>query len=852
MAKVSTFTVVPKLPKRLAKLRDVAFNMAWCWDPEAVELFYRIDLDLWAEVTQNPVALLGRVSQARLEELAEDVAFTAHLDRVSERLEDYIAAKPWQENNPDSPKNLEIAYFSAEFGIHESVSIYSGGLGVLAGDHLKSASDLGLPLVAVGMLYGEGYHRQAINADGWQQERYPRNDFYNMPLELVLGKDGKPLTVDVDLPGRKAHLRVWKLLVGRVKLFLLDSDFDANDQDDREITSRLYGGDRDMRIRQEIVLGMGGVKALHAMGIFPSIYHMNEGHSAFMVLQRISDLIVEEKLNWDDALESVKSASVFTTHTPVPAGNDMFLPEMIERYFSDYCKKIKLDMRALLALGKQNPEDEREPFCMTVLAIKISSATNGVSKLHGAVARGMWSRTFRGVPEDEVPITSITNGIHVRTVVSRELGNLYERYLGPNWVADVLKQEVWDAIDKVPDDELWRTHAVRRERLVAFARAKLHAAMKRRGASGAELHSAQEVLDPEALTIGFARRFATYKRASLFLRNPERFLRIMRNTERPIQLILAGKAHPQDNEGKELIRSIIHFLREHDLRNQIVFLEDYDMNVARYMVQGVDCWLNTPRRPMEASGTSGMKASANGALNISISDGWWCEAEDLGPNGWTIGAGEEYDNPEEQDYFDSESLYDILEHEVTPLFYERGRDGLPRPWIHRMKAAIRTCTPVFNTHRMVQEYADRFYIPATVRRNNLRADNRARSNALAQWKKHVRDVWGKVSFIDTASDSTEGLEFGSRLTVRADLFVGDLSEKDVTVELYVGPVDAHGRIPRGVPVPMEFSEDAGEGVKRFTGAIDCERTGRMGYMVRVVPNHPDLAHKHETALITWA
>lgn len=852
MAKVSTFTVVPKLPPRIAKLREVAFNMAWCWDPEAVELFYRIDQDLWAQVMQNPVALLGKVPQSRLEELAEDVGFTAHVDRVAERLEAYVADNPWPEKNPESPENLQVAYFSAEFGIHESVSIYSGGLGVLAGDHLKSASDLGLPLVAVGMLYGEGYHRQSINADGWQQEHYPRNDFYNMPLELVLDDKGRPLTVDVDLPGRKAHLRVWKLLVGRVSLFLLDSDFDANDQDDREITSRLYGGDRDMRIRQEIVLGMGGVKALHRMGIYPTVYHMNEGHSAFMVLQRVSDLMLEEKLPWDEAVEAVKSASVFTTHTPVPAGNDMFLPEMIERYFTDFCKKIKLDMKTLLALGRQNPDDEREPFCMTVLAIKLSSLSNGVSKLHGAVARGMWSRTFRGVPEDEVPITSVTNGIHTRTFVSRELGNLFDRYLGPKWAIDTPSQEVWENINKVPDDELWRTHAVRRERLVAFSRRKLQAALVRRGAGPSEVNAVLDVLDPESLTIGFARRFATYKRADLFLRNPERFLRIMRNSGRPLQLILAGKAHPQDNEGKELIRSIIHFLRENNLRNQIVFLEDYDMNVARYMVQGVDCWLNTPRRPMEASGTSGMKAAANGALNISISDGWWCEAEGLSTNGWTIGAGEEYPNPEEQDYFDSESLYDILEHEVVPLFYERGRDGLPRPWIARMKEAIRTCAPVFTTHRMVQEYADRLYVPATLRRNRLRDDKRAPSNALAAWKKHVREVWGKVRFIDTVTGETEGLEFGAELPVTADVFLGDLTKDDVTVELYVGALDPHGRIPRGTPVPMVHKEDVGEGVKRFAGTISCDRTGQLGFMVRVVPNHPDLAHKHETALITWA
>jgi starch phosphorylase len=852
MANITTFTVVPRLPKRLERLRELSLNLYWCWDAEATDLFIRIDSKLWTEFEQNPVRLLGEVSQSRLEELAGDDGYLATFDRVLERLDGYMAKDSWQARDSACPKGFSAAYFSAEFGLHESVSIYSGGLGVLAGDHLKSASDLGLPLVAVGLLYREGYHRQYLNADGWQQERYPRNDFFNIGIQPERDKNGEQIVVDVPYPGRVVKARIWRCQVGRVPLYLMDTDFDGNDPDDREITARLYGGDNDMRVRQEIMLGMGGVIALHAMDVHPQVYHMNEGHSAFMALQRIKDLVQNEELSLDEAIEAVKSASVFTTHTPVPAGNDMFPSDLIEHYFKEYCESVPFPMSRLLGLGRQDPSDTHELFCMTVLALRLSTYANGVSKLHGQVSRGMWTRTWPGVPESEVPITSITNGIHTRFWISRDLAELFDRYIGPDWVSNPADPAVWERMDNIPDAEFWRTHERRRERLVHFSREGLVRQLKHRGASISQIEAAAEALDPEALTIGFARRFATYKRAYLLMMDPERLVRILKSSERPVQLIIAGKAHPADNHGKEVIRSIVNFVREHDLVNNMVFLEDYNINVARYMVQGVDCWLNTPRRPMEASGTSGMKASANGALNISVPDGWWCEAEPLGENGWNIGQGEVYNTHEEQDYIESQRLYELLENEIAPIYYDRGRDGLPREWVRRMKTAVKTIGPVFNTHRMVQEYADRFYVPCAARREVLRADGRKRSRELTKWKEKVRACWDHVKFVNVESGATHGLLHGTELKVTADLDLSKLSVDDVSVEIYFGEVDPYGHVVDGQAVPMTCEGAQKGSVYRFSGAIHCGKTGQQGFTVRAIPSNDDLSNKHDTALIAWA
>lgn len=851
MSQVITFTVYPRLPERLEALLEIANNMWWCWDHDAIELFMRADRDLWTATNQNPRRLLGEISQVRLEELAGDESFLAHLERVHAKLRRYMETRTWAARNPQAPADFCVVYMSAEFGLHESVGIYSGGLGLLAGDHLKAASDLGLPLIGVGLLYREGYFSQYLNSDGWQQESYPRNDFFNMPMEPATGPDGKPVVIEVEYPGRLVKANVWRCQVGRVPLYLLDTDHPGNSAEDRTITAKLYGGDHDTRVKQEIMLGMGGVIAMHALDIKPTVYHMNEGHAAFMSLQRIKDLMQHSKLDFDQAIETVKAGSFFTTHTPVPAGNDMFDPELVHHYFKKYCKDVGIHFNHLLELGRQNPLDPHEPFCMTVLALRMSAAANGVSKLHGEVSRNMWNLTWKGVPVDEVPITSVTNGVHTRSWISPDLADLYDRYLGPGWVDSPDDQSIWRRVDEVPDTELWRTHGRRRERLVSFARRRLHRQHKARGATATELRECLEVLDPEVLTIGFARRFATYKRGGLLLRDPERLRRLLLHPETPVQMIVAGKAHPADHSGKQIIRELFQFAQQPEIRRRMIFIEDYDINVARYMVQGVDIWLNTPRRPMEASGTSGMKAAANGALNVSIPDGWWCEAEHLGDNGWSIGRGETYSNTEEQDQIESLALYEILEQEAVKVFYRHGRDGFPREWVARMKSAIRTIGPVFNTYRMVQEYSDRFYIPCSIRRNELMEDDRARALALAAWKRKVREAWPSVAVRKVAAGETEGLLVGARLPVTAEVALGSLSHTDVTVEIYHGELDPRGRVPRGHAVEMRHVETQG-GVARFEGAVDCQRTGQLGLVVRVIPHHDDLAQKHETTLIVWS
>ena len=723
MPRIKKFTVIAKLPPALEPLRSLAYNLWWSWDPEAIDLFFRIDRDRWINVKQNPVRLLGEVPQERLEELARDDGYLAHLERVHSRFQAYLRGNSWHEKNPQAPEDFRVAYMSNSACMN--LALYSGGLGVLAGDHLKAASDMGLP-PGVGLMYREGYLQQYLNADGWQQERYPLNDFYNMPVTLVRDETGNQIVIEVEYPERPVKARVWRIDVGRVPLYLLDCDFDANEPDDREITARLYGGGNDMRVRQEILLGMGGVTMLRRLDIHPTVWHMNEGHSAFMTLQRIKNLVKGEGLSLDHAVESVKAASVFTTHTPVPAGNDMFLPEMMEHYFRRYAADVGMGMDRFLGLGRQDPSDPREPFCMTVLALKLSAFANGVSQLHGATARAMWARTWAGVPEDEVPITAITNGIHQQFWVSRDLAGLFDRYLGPAWIRNPSDPAVWKNIDQVPDAELWRTHERRRERLVNFARRRLAAQLKSRGAPNAEVEAASEALDPEVLTIAFARRFATYKRAKLLLSDPERFTRILLHPERPVQIIFAGKAHPADNQGKDLIRALIHFMRENEVRNRFVFLEDYDMNVARYMAQGVDCWLNTPRRPRgvghQRHEVGRERRAQHQHSRRLVVRGGRPGRERLehrprrnvrkpGTNR-TSSRARCLRTPRTGDH------PDVL----------RTRHGRPAaPLGDADEECHATINPVFNTHRMVQEYTDRFYVPATQRRIVLQANQRERS-----------------------------------------------------------------------------------------------------------------------------
>jgi len=852
MKPIHTFTISPSLPAELEHLRELAYNLRWSWDRETIDLLRRLDRDLWESTYHNPVLMLGTIKQERLEEAADDDGFLAHLDRVYQGFKRYMTArKTWYQRQHGRSEGPLIAYFCAEFGLTECLPIYGGGLGILAGDHLKSASDLGIPLVGVGLLYQQGYFVQYLNADGWQQERYPINDFYNLPVQQVQHKNGDPVTVTVEYPGRGVVARVWQAQVGRVPLYLLDTNVPANAPEDRDITDQLYGGDQDMRIRQEILLGIGGLRALDALRLRPTVCHLNEGHSAFLALERIHQLMEENSLPFAAAREAATAGNIFTTHTPAPAGIDRFPPALVDQYLQHLYPQLGLTRAEFLALGQDNPTNPNDPFSMAALALRLSAASNGVSVLHGQVARGMFQHIWPGLPEDEIPIRAVTNGVHTRSWISRDMATLYDRYLGPRWAEDPGNPRVWQRVDEIPDEELWRTHERRRERLVAFARRRVREQICNRGGSPVEIDRAGELLHPETLTIGFARRFATYKRAALILRDLDRLARILTHRQRPVQLIFAGKAHPQDNAGKELIRQIVHALRREDLQNHIVFLENYDMNVARYLVQGVDVWLNNPLRLREASGTSGMKAAMNGVINMSVLDGWWDEAYQ--PEiGWAIGQREVYENPEYQDEVESNAIYNLLEEELVPLFYRRGSDGLPRGWIARMKAIIRTVGPAFNTNRMVYDYARDFYMPAARRYAYLAENNMARARALAQWKRRVQQLWPQARIESVQADTAAALKVGANLGVQATIHLGMLEPADVAVELYHGPVDADGQIVAGAVLPLSLAEAIGEGGYLFAGAVPCNTSGRYGYALRVLPHHPDLNDPFELRLIKWS
>ncbi|HLX12819.1 MAG TPA: alpha-glucan family phosphorylase, partial [Bacteroidota bacterium] len=804
MAKpISTITVSPTLPKELANLSEMAHNLLWVWDYEIKELFIRLDPDLWEQTNHNPVEMLGKISQDHLTALAHDEAFLAQLDRAFLRYVNYLPTiSTWFAKTHPEAGDATIAYFSAEFGLTESLQVYSGGLGMLAGDHLKSASDLGLPLVGVGLMYQYGYFRQYLNADGWQQERYNENDFYNLPTELKKDGKGNPILVSVLLAGRELNARIWEVSVGRIRLFLLDANIPDNTPDDRGITAHLYGGDNEMRIQQEILLGIGGYRALKALGISPTVFHANEGHSAFLTLERCRDLMAQYGVSFAEAREATTASMVFTTHTPVPAGNDYFSQSLMEKYFPAYSDSLGLTFDQFLGLGRQNPGNFKEDFCMTVLALRMAGASNGVSKLHGEVSREMWRGVWPNIPPEEIPIGSITNGVHAPSWISGDMGMLYERYLGPGWRENGA-HGVWDRVDHIPDEELWRTHVRRRERLIAFARQRLEEHLEERGLPPSEVAMAKEVLNPSALTIGFGRRFATYKRATLILRNPDRLLKILTNKECPVQIIIAGKAHPKDTPGKELIRQIIHFERSPEIRRRMVFLEDYDMVTARYMVQGVDLWLNTPRRPMEASGTSGMKAAMNGAINVSILDGWWVEGYNRN-TGWAIGRGEVYGDEAYQDDVESDALYDLLEKEIVPLYYRRGADDLPRAWTAKMKSSMHALCPEYNTNRMVRQYAEEKYLPAHKRFTALSASKLKGAKALAAWKENLRANWAGIKILDVKADASAGFKVGDTFTLHALIDLGKLSPEDVTVEMYFGELNAESDIGNPKIAPMTF------------------------------------------------
>ncbi len=852
MKPILQFQILPHIPERLLPLKRLAYNLWFAWNTDVAKVFIWLDRQLWEDCGHNPVAMLNRVDQSVLKDAASDEGFLAHMDRAVAQFDEYINTRTCPILTiEDQPELFKVAYFSMEFGLAECLPIYSGGLGILAGDHLKSASDLNLPLVAVGLLYQRGYFHQYLNIEGWQQEYYPTSDFNALPLHLMRDGTGAPITISVDFKGTEVKARIWRVDVGRIPLYLLDTYIDENPPEYRDTTAQLYGGDREMRLRQEILLGIGGMRALKALNVQPTVYHMNEGHCAFATLERIRQLMEDQKLSFDEARELTIAGSVFTTHTPVPAGNDYFDNDLIQAYFSNYAPRLGINVRVLLGLGRKEPRNEQEMFCMTVLALRLSSFANAVSKLHSRVSRGMWEQVWSHFPTEDVPITSVTNGIHIPSWISDEMASLYDRYLGPRWIEDPDHSKIWEGVLNIPDSELWRARERLRERLVSFARKRYREQVEKRGASRAEINEAAESLNPEHLTIVFSRRFATYKRAVLLFRDKERLARIVNDPKRPVQFIFAGKAHPQDVEGKMFIKEVVQTSLMEPFRKKIVFLEDYDYGLSQFLVQGADIWLNNPRRPNEACGTSGMKASANGGLNMSILDGWWDEAY-APENGWAIGNGEEYTDSVYQDDVESRAMYNLLEKEIASLFYDRGEDGIPRGWVGKIKTSMHNICPVFNSNRMVEDYTGKCYQPCDTAYKGLIKADFVGARELATWRRNVQLAWQGIKIESVRSKSPNVLVSGTSVQVEAIVRLGELAPLDVVVDIYYGRLDPSGEFIERDTLPMQHLRlDPTTGCHVYTADLRCDDTGNVGVTVRIMPDNPLMGNKYAMGLVIW-
>ncbi|MDO9541863.1 MAG: alpha-glucan family phosphorylase [Kiritimatiellia bacterium] len=849
MPHLQVYNIAPAIPEKLNFLETLAHNLWWSWNTDAIELFRRIDREIWKRSCHNPIVFLSNLSQDQLNTLLADESFLAHIERVRKVYEADVLHRPDTISTVYQPKDC-LAYFSAEFGVHESVPLFAGGLGVLAGDYLKAASNMGLPLVAVGLLYRQGYFRQYLNNDGWQQERYPENGLHHLPLERVLDGNRLPLVIQVPADNEQLKAAVWKIQIGRIPLYLLDSSLSENTPALREVTAKLYGGDQQIRLLQEILLGIGGMRALFAIGLEPQVCHMNEGHSAFISIERLAHLINVLRLDKQTAMEIIPRTNIFTTHTPVAAGHDEFPAEMVKPLFASFQTSLGISADDLLNLGRRPGAESNEPFSMTIFALHLSQYNNGVSRLHGTLARRMWRHLWPERDEEEIPITHITNGVHTPSWLSPENILLFERYLGPNWQGKPGDAAFAARIDQIPDEELWRSHEISRARLIRGCRELIIRQMKERNAVAAETDLAKTMLDPHVLTIGFARRFATYKRAALLLHDPQR-LEALLTGENQVQIIFAGKAHPHDNEGKGLIRHIIHFARRAGVARRVVFLEDYDINIARILVQGVDVWLNTPRRPLEACGTSGMKAAVNGSLNVSILDGWWCEGS-APDNGWNIGNGEEYQDWGYQDNVESQALYNLLENEIIPRFYTRAHDHFPAAWVKMMKASIKMAFVNFSSHRMAREYEERFYLPALDSWRTLLKDNAAEAGLLAKRRAHLINHWHAVRVEQPVADADlSELRVGNAFTITVAVQLGEINPDDITVELYHGPLSTMNTIAGGHKVAMTLLENHQNGRYLFNCRMECPTTGQYGFIPRVVPRG-DLWLQFTPGLIAWA
>ena len=845
-------TVNPQLPKRISKLATVANNLWWSWNTEFLRLFQRIDMDLWEQSNKNPVKFLKHVSQEKLEDAAKDVTFLKEYDKIVEEFEDYMNSKnTWFSKNYPEEKGDLIAYFSAEYGLDQTIPIYSGGLGILSGDHLKSASDLGIPLVAVGLLYKDGYFNQKIDGEGQQQCEYNEIDLYDLPINPVKNEVGEDLIIYVKFPKRRLYLKVWSINVGRIKLYLLDSDIEKNNPEDRDVTLKLYGGDQEMRIRQEIVLGQAGVELLTKyLKLNPTVYHMNEGHSAFLTLEIIKNIIAEKQVSFEVAKDITSSKTVFTTHTPVPAGNDIFPLDLVERYFKDFWPRLGLSREEFLKLGMKPVKELENGFNMEILALKIAGKKNGVSKLHGAVSRELFGDVWPNIAANESPIGYVTNGIHTCSWLAPKMKELYNQYLMPYWQDSMYQDKVWEKINTIPDEKLWNVHNERKAKLLKLVKENTTERLRRSGYSYEDINEIVSKINPNALTIGFARRFATYKRATLIFKDLERITQILNNADRPVQLIFAGKAHPADKEGQDLIKFIHQVSMMPQFKGKIFLLENYNIAMSRYLISGVDVWLNNPRRPMEASGTSGQKASVNGVINFSVLDGWWAEGYNQ-KNGWTIGNNSEYDSYEAQDQADSQSLYRTLEEKIIPTYYNRENSNIPQKWIGFMKNSIVSTGGKYSTARMLVDYTNQYYMPLAklTKKYYLDIDNVAEYNG---WKKDLYRNWKDIKITQTDNFDNITIDAGNKIEVGCEVELPNIDIENIEVEVYYGKILENGIVENVSIIPMELTDSDEEQRKYyFTAKIELTTGGNYGYTFRVMPKNEMILEPANLDLVKW-
>ena len=844
-------TVNPQLPKRIGRITEIANNLWWSWNTEFLRLFKMIDIDLWERCNKNPVKFLKLVAQEKLENASRDLAFVKEYDKIVSNFDAYMGSKnTWFNSKYPDNRNDLIAYFSAEYGLDQTIAIYSGGLGILSGDHLKSASDLGIPLVAVGLLYKNGYFNQIIDRYGMQRPEYRDLDLYDLPINPVKDVDGNDLMLYIKFPKRRIYLKVWEINVGRIKLYLMDSDIDINNDEDRDTTARLYGGDQEMRIRQEIILGMGGVNLLRRLGLNPTVYHMNEGHSAFLNLELIKNTIKEKQVSFDVARDIASSKTVFTTHTPVPAGNDIFPTGLVEKYFKDFWPRLGLTREEFLKLGMKPCEGLEPGFNMGIFALKIAGKKNGVSKLHGEVSRELFADVWPHIAPSESPITYITNGVHTCTWLAPKLKELYNKYLIPYWQDNIHENSVWEKIRTIPDDKLWEVHLERKVKLLALVKENVTKRLRREGVSYDEINEMTSKLNPNALTIGFARRFATYKRATLIFKDLERITQILNDENRPLQLIFAGKAHPADREGAELIKYIHEISMKPQFKGKIFILENYNIEISRYMVSGVDVWLNNPRRPMEASGTSGQKASVNGVVNFSVLDGWWAEGYNQ-KNGWSIGTNKEYSSYEEQDIADSDSIYYTLENKIIPTYYNKDKNGISRTWMEYMKNSIISTGGQYSTARMLVDYTNKLYMPLCNLTKKYYSDLN-RVTEFDAWKANMYSNWKDIQ-IEQVENNADNItvDAGAEIEVRCAVTLPNIEPESVRVEVYYGKFLENGTVQDVQIIPMRMEGKEENRKYYYVAKIKLTTGGNYGYSFRVMPQNEMILDSENMDLVKW-